>query len=278
VSADGDASSARLAARFDELKKAKRAGLITFITAGDPDLETGAAILHGLPAAGADIIELGMPFSDPMADGPAIQLANQRALQAGISVRKTLELVADFRARDARTPLILMGYYNPIYRYGNRAFIDDATAAGVDGLIIVDLPVEEDDELCQPCLTAGLHWIRLTTPTTDDARLKRVLTRASGFVYYVAIAGITGTSSAAQSTVESAVNRIRAQTNLPIAVGFGVKTPAQVAQTAAVADAVVVGSALIERIAAGVADQSGAEKITADAHRFVGELARGLTR
>ncbi|MDD9854851.1 MAG: tryptophan synthase subunit alpha, partial [Gammaproteobacteria bacterium] len=239
-------SSARLTRRFNELKQAKRAGLVTFITAGDPDLDTSAAILHGLPAAGADIIELGMPFSDPMADGPAIQLANQRALTAGITLRKTLDMATAFRAHDARTPLILMGYYNPIYRYGNQRFIDDALSAGVDGLIIVDLPAEEDDELCHPCMTAGLHWIRLTTPTTDDARLQRVLANSSGFVYYVSIAGITGTRSADQSAVKNAVARIRRQTDLPVAVGFGIKTPQQVAQTAAIADAAVVGSAVIE--------------------------------
>jgi len=272
----GGESNTRLANRFAELKSQRRAGLVTFITAGDPDLETSAAILHGLPAAGADIIELGMPFSDPMADGPAIQLANQRALAAGISVRKTLELVADFRARDAATPLILMGYYNPIYRYGNRAFIEDANAAGVDGLIIVDLPVEEDDELCQPCLTAGLHWIRLTTPTTDDARLQRILAHSSGFVYYISIAGITGTKSAAQNAVADAVARIRRQTDLPIAVGFGVKTPAQVKQTAKVANAVVVGSAVIERIAAGVENGEKPHKIAANALAFVRKLADSL--
>ncbi|MDD9883730.1 MAG: tryptophan synthase subunit alpha, partial [Gammaproteobacteria bacterium] len=251
MNAGADASGARLTRRFNELKQAKRAGLVTFITAGDPDLDTSAAILHGLPAAGADIIELGMPFSDPMADGPAIQSANQRALTAGITLRKTLDMATAFRAHDARTPLILMGYYNPIYRYGNQRFIDDALSAGVDGLIIVDLPAEEDDELCHPCMTAGLHWIRLTTPTTDDARLQRVLANSSGFVYYVSIAGITGTRSADQSAVKNAVARIRRQTDLPVAVGFGIKTPRQVAQTAAIADAAVVGSAVIEQIAAG---------------------------
>lgn len=267
---------ARLVKRFAELKKAKRAGLVTFITAGDPDLETSAAILRGLPAAGADIIELGMPFSDPMADGPAIQLANRRALKAGITLRKTLDMAADFRAKDARTPLILMGYYNPIYRYGNQRFIDDALCAGIDGLIIVDLPAEEDNELCHPCLTAGLHWIRLTTPTTNNARLRRVLATASGFVYYVSIAGITGTKSAAHAAVTDAVARIRAQTDLPIAVGFGVKTPAQVMQTAATANAVVVGSAVIERIANGVENGEKSHKIAANALAFVRKLADSL--
>lgn len=277
MNAGADASGARLTRRFNELKQAKRAGLVTFITAGDPDLDTSAAILHGLPAAGADIIELGMPFSDPMADGPAIQSANQRALTAGITLRKTLDMATAFRAHDARTPLILMGYYNPIYRYGNQRFIDDALSAGVDGLIIVDLPAEEDDELCHPCMTAGLHWIRLTTPTTDDARLQRVLANSSGFVYYVSIAGITGTRSADQSAVKNAVARIRRQTDLPVAVGFGIKTPRQVAQTAAIADAAVVGSAVIEQIAAGIKKPSRKNQIAADVHRFVGELASGLT-
>jgi len=218
-----------------------------------------------------------MPFSDPMADGPAIQAANRRALKAGVTVRKTLDLAAAFRAGDARTPLILMGYYNPIYRYGNQRFIDDALDAGIDGLIIVDLPVEEDDELCQPCMTAGLHWIRLTTPTTDEARLRRVLARSSGFVYYVSIAGITGTRSADASAVRDARARIREHTALPVAAGFGVKTPEQAAQIAAVADAVVVGSAVIEKIAARAAEPSGKTQIPAEVHRFVGELARGCS-
>ncbi len=266
----------RLERRFAQLKREGRAGLVTFITAGDPDPATAADILHGLPDAGADIIELGMPFSDPMADGPAIQLANLRALKSGITLQKTLDMARAFRRKDAHTPLVLMGYYNPIYRYGNQRFIDAAIGAGVDGLIIVDLPPEEDDELCHPCLTAGLRWIRLTTPTTNAARLARVLERSSGFVYYVSITGITGTRSADQPNVSQAVAQIRQQTNLPIAVGFGVKTAGQVAQTAEVADAVVVGSAVIDRIAEGVAKKTGKKKIAANVHRFVGELAGGL--
>ena len=273
----GGARADRLQRRFAQLKAENRAGLVTFTTAGDPDIDTAAAILHGLPAAGADIIELGMPFSDPMADGPAIQLASQRALNAGTTLAKTLDIVRAFREHDADTPLILMGYYNPIYRYGNRRFIDDAINAGADGLIIVDLPPEEDDELCHPCLTAGLHWIRLTTPTTDDARLARVLENSSGFVYYISITGITGTRSAAHADIQTAITRIRQQTALPIAVGFGVKNPQQAAQIAAFADAVVVGSAVIERIAEGVANNSGKDEIVAGVHRFVGELAGGLT-
>ena len=267
----------RLDKRFAELKQQGRAGLVTFVTAGDPDLETSALILEGLPDAGADIIELGMPFSDPMADGPAIQLANLRALKAGITLKKTLGLVSEFRRRDNDTPVVLMGYYNPIYHYGNQRFIDEAISAGVDGLIIVDLPPEEDDELCHPCMTAGLNWIRLATPTTDDSRLEVVLERSSGFVYYVSITGITGTRSADQVDVERAVARIRAHTSLPIAVGFGIKTADQVAQTAGVADAAVVGSALVNRIKDGIDDGVGPEQIAGNVHALVGELATGLS-
>ena len=270
------ADRTRLSRRFAKLKDENRAGLVTFITAGDPNLETATDILHGLPAAGADIIEIGMPFSDPMADGPAIQLASLRALKAGMNLHKTIDMVRAFRRQDADTPVVLMGYYNPIYRYGNQRFIDQAIDAGVDGLIIVDLPPEEDDELCHPCLTAGLHWIRLTTPTSDAKRLTRVLERASGFVYHVSIAGITGTRSAKESDVKQAVTQIRKQTNLPIAVGFGIKTTEQVAQTATFADAVVVGSAVVDRIAGGIENKSGKKEIAADVHRFVGELAGGL--
>ena len=266
----------RLTRRFEKLKAEKRAGLITFVTAGDPDSATATQILHGLPAAGADIIELGMPFSDPMADGPAIQLASLRALAAGMSVQKTLDMVDGFRKQDAHTPVVLMGYYNPIYRYGNQRFIDHAIGVGVDGLIIVDLPPEEDDELCHPCLTAGLHWIRLTTPTTNAARLGRVLERSSGFVYHVSITGITGTRSADQPDVQQAVASIRRQTNLPIAVGFGIKTAEQVAQTAKAADAAVVGSALIDKIAEGLKQKLEKKEIVASVHRFVSELAKGL--
>ena len=266
----------RLTRRFEELKRENRAALVTFITAGDPDLATAADILHGLPAAGADLIELGMPFSDPMADGPAIQLANLRALKAGITMQKTLDLVSGFRRKDAHTPIVLMGYYNPIYRYGNQRFIDNAITAGVDGLIIVDLPPEEDDELCDPCLTAGLNWIRLTTPTTNATRLTRVLERSSGFVYHVSIAGITGTRSANKSDVTNSIAQIRAHTDLPVAVGFGIKTAEQVQQTAQVADAVVVGSAVIDKIAQGIEKKADDAQIAADVHRFVGELAGGL--
>lgn len=271
-------SSQRLEKRFAKLKAEGRAGLITFTTAGDPDADTSQAILNGLPAAGADIIELGMPFSDPMADGPAIQLAGLRALKSGMTLAKTLDMVTQFRQQDAQTPIVLMGYYNPIHYYGNHKFLNDAIRAGVDGLIIVDLPPEEDDELCHPCLTVGLNWIRLTTPTTDQKRLAVVLKNSSGFIYHVSITGITGTRSANQPDVEQAVSLIRQQTDLPIAVGFGIKTAEQVAQTAKLADAVVVGSAVIERIAERVARKSSKDEIVADVHRFVGELAGSLKR
>ena len=276
--------TARLQSRFDQLRQSKqspRAALVTFITAGDPDLATSAAILRGLPEAGADIIELGMPFSDPMADGPAIQLASARALKAGTTLRGVLKMVREFRQHDAHTPIVLMGYYNPIYRFGNQRFIDAALDAGVDGVIIVDLPPEEDDELCHPCRTAGLHWIRLTTPTTDAARLDKILRYASGFVYHVSIAGITGTRSADQSTVQTALAQIRRQTDLPIAVGFGIKTAAQVAAAAKCADAVVVGSAIVAQIQTALEqncalEQSQRDIIVKQVHRFVAELAGGV--
>ena len=213
---------------------------MTFITAGDPDPETSLALLRGLPAAGADMVELGMPFSDPMADGPAVQASSLRALKAGMTLKRTLATVAAFRNDDAATPIVLMGYYNPIYSYGVDRFLDDAVAAGVDGLIIVDLPPEEDEELCQPALAAGLNFIRLATPTTNDRRLPQVFKNTSGFVYYVAITGITGTASAATADVAQAVARLKRHTDLPIAVGFGIRTPAQAAAVAGIADAAVV--------------------------------------
>ncbi|HLZ68078.1 MAG TPA: tryptophan synthase subunit alpha, partial [Aliidongia sp.] len=233
----------RIDRRFQALKAEKRAGLVTFITAGDPDLATSEALLARLPAAGADIIELGMPFSDPMADGPAIQAAGLRALQAGTKLAAILAAVARFRQSDADTPIVLMGYYNPLFRYGVDRFVTDAAAAGVDGLIIVDLPPEESDELTPQARAAGLDFIRLTAPTTDDARLPRVLASASGFVYHVAIAGITGTRSADPADVGQAVARLRRHTDLPVAVGFGIKTPEQAAAIARIADAAVVCSA-----------------------------------
>ena len=238
----------RIDRRFAELRRRARAGLVTFVTAGDPDYATSLAILKALPAAGADLVELGMPFSDPMADGPAIQAAGLRALRAGQTMERTLQLVRDFRGGDRDTPIVLMGYYNPIYAYGGERFVADAVAAGVDGLIVVDLPPEADDELCLPALDAGLNFIRLAAPTTDEQRLPAVLANTSGFVYYVSITGITGTASPNSTAVAAAVDRIKAHTDLPVAVGFGVRTPGQAAAIGRSADAVVVGSALVAAV------------------------------
>lgn len=239
----------RLHTRFAELKQADRAALVTFITAGDPDYATSREILKGLPAAGADVIELGMPFTDPMADGPAIQLANIRALDNGQNLVKTLQLVREFRAGDDHTPLVLMGYFNPIHHYGVARFVAEAKEAGVDGLIVVDLPPEHNADLCDPAQAAGIDFIRLTTPTTDDKRLPRVLENSSGFVYYVSVAGVTGSGSATTEQVTAAIERLRRHTQLPISVGFGIRTPEQAAAIARLADGVVVGSALIDKIA-----------------------------
>lgn len=245
----------RIPARFAKLKAENRAALVTYITAGDPDRAVSQAVLDGMPAAGADIIELGMPFTDPMADGPAIQAANLRALKAGGTLKQTLEMVAAFRTKDAETPIILMGYYNPIYAWGAETFCADAGKAGVDGLIIVDLPPEEAGELVPHARANGIDFIVLTTPTSDDARLPVVLANASGFVYYVSIAGITGTASASGQAIEDAVARIRRHTSLPVCVGFGIKTPAQAAEVARLADGSVVGSAIVQAIAdTGTAD------------------------
>lgn len=238
----------RIDARFAALEAAGRAGLVTFVTAGDPDYETSRDILFGLPAAGADIIEIGMPFSDPMADGPAIQASSLRALKAGQTMRKTLALVREFRERDRDTPIVLMGYFNPIYVYPSAAFLDDAQAAGVDGLIVVDVPPEADDEVCLPARERGIHFIRLAAPTTDAKRLPAVLANTGGFVYYVSITGITGTAAPDPAAVHAQVARIKAATSLPVAVGFGVKTPAQAKAISVGADAVVVGSAIVSTI------------------------------
>jgi len=239
----------RIDKRFAALKADGRAGLITFVTAGDPDQATAARLLAGLPKAGADLIELGVPFTDPMADGPSIQAANLRALANGATLKKTLGLVQDFRKSDDATPIVLMGYFNPIEAYGVEPFLKDAKAAGVDGLIVVDLPPEEDDELCLPAMRAGLHFIRLATPTTDDARLPAVLTNTSGFLYYVSIAGITGAAAPNADAVAEAVARIKRHTELPIGVGFGIRDGKRAAEIARSADAAVVGSALVERVA-----------------------------
>ncbi len=238
----------RIDTRFAKLGAEGRAALVTFVMAGDPDPATSLALIKALPAAGADLIEIGMPFTDPMADGPAVQAAGLRALAAGETLAGTLKLVREFRAGDQSTPIILMGYYNPIYIYGVDRFLVDAKSAGIDGLIVVDLPPEEDDELCKPALAAGLNFIRLATPTTDDARLPKVLTNTSGFVYYVSIAGITGAATPDFGKVATAVARIKSHTNLPVAVGFGVKTAADAAAIAAGADGVVVGSTLVDAV------------------------------
>jgi tryptophan synthase alpha chain len=238
----------RIDRRFAALKAAGTPALVTFVTAGDPDFETSAQILAGLPGAGADIIEVGMPFSDPMADGPAIQASSLRALKAGQNMIKTLKLVADFRKADAETPIVLMGYYNPIYVYGNERFLTDAKAAGVDGLIVVDVPPEADDELCLPAIAHGLNFIRLATPTTDAARLPAVLANTTGFLYYVSITGITGSAAPVVSDVQAQVARIKASTKLPVAVGFGVRTGEQAKALAKGADGVVVGSAIVTAI------------------------------
>lgn len=239
----------RIETTFARLQEESRTAFLPFITAGDPDYATSREILLGLPAAGADLVELGMPFSDPMADGPAIQAASVRALQGGQNMVKTLELVREFRRQDDTTPIILMGYYNPIYIYGVDRFVQDARMAGVDGLIVVDVPPEADDELCLPAREQGLCFIRLATPTTDDKRLPSVLQNTSGFVYYVSITGITGAASADVDEVHGQVERIRKAANLPVGVGFGIRTPEQVAAMSATADAVIVGSALVTEIA-----------------------------
>jgi tryptophan synthase alpha chain len=240
--------STRIDRRFAALKQEGRAALVTFTMAGDPDYDTSLAVAQALPKAGADVIELGMPFTDPMADGPAVQAAGVRALSAGQTMQKTLALVRAFRADDDATPIVLMGYYNPIYIYGVEKFLADAKAAGVDGLIVVDLPPEEDEELCLPALRVGLNFIRLATPTTDDKRLPAVLTNTSGFVYYVSVAGITGSAAPDPKRVTEAVARIKRHTALPVAVGFGVRTAQAAAALARGADAVVVGSALVDAL------------------------------
>jgi tryptophan synthase alpha chain len=269
----------RIDRRFAELREAGRPGLVTFLTAGDPDPATSLAIIGALPQAGADLIEIGMPFSDPMADGPAIQASSLRALKAGQNMIGTLAMVREFRAKDSATPIVLMGYYNPIYQYGVERFLVDAVTAGVDGLIVVDLPPEEDEELCLPALRAGVHFIRLATPTTDDKRLPAVLRNTAGFVYYVAIAGITGTRSAAEADTAQAVGRLKRHTVLPVAVGFGIRSAAQAAAVAKVADAAVVGSALVDRVA-GNLDAAGRAKpeLPEAVLSLVRELAAGVRK
>ncbi len=269
--------STRIEKRFAALKKESRAALVIFTMAGDPDYDTSLAIAKALPKAGADIIELGMPFTDPMADGPAIQAAGLRALKSGQRMTRTLQLVREFRKEDNETPIVLMGYYNPIYIYGNERFLADAKAAGVDGLIVVDLPPEEDEELCLPALKTGLNFIRLATPTTDDKRLPKVLTNTSGFVYYVSITGITGAAAPDTAKVTAAVARIKRHTKLPVAVGFGVKTAEHARAIAEGADGVVVGSALVEALrqsldASGKAGSGTVKAVTG----LVSALAQGV--
>ena len=267
----------RIDQRFAALKSEGRAALVTFTMAGDPDAATALAILKALPKAGADVIELGMPFTDPMADGPAIQAAGLRALRAGQTMKRTLSLVREFRAGDAATPIVLMGYYNPIYVYGVDRFLVDAEAAGVDGLIVVDLPPEEDDELCLPALKAGFNFIRLATPTTDDKRLPTVLTNTSGFVYYVSITGITGAAAPDTEKVAAAVARIKRHTELPVCVGFGVRSAEQARAIAQGADGVVVGSALVEAVRKSLgAEGRPTPAIVSTVADLVGSLAEGV--
>ena len=267
----------RIDARFAELKKQGRSAFITFLTAGDPDPATSLGIIKALPKAGADMIEIGMPFTDPMADGPSIQAAGLRALKAGMTLKKTLEMVRAFRKDDDATPLVLMGYYNPIYIYGVDKFLVDAKTAGVDGLIIVDLPPEEDTELCIPAMKAGLNFIRLATPTTDDKRLPAVLANTSGFVYYVAVTGITGSASADSGVVGEAVARIKRHTKLPVCVGFGIRTPEAARAIAEKADGSVVGTALVDALKASLdAEDRATPKTVGAVADLVAALAQGV--
>jgi tryptophan synthase alpha chain len=265
----------RIDALFAKLKREGRSAFVTFLMAGDPDPETSLQIIKSLPKAGADIIEIGMPFTDPMADGPSIQAAGLRALNAGMTLKKTLELVRGFRKDDDATPLVLMGYYNPIYIYGVDKFLADAKTAGVDGLIIVDLPPEEDTELCIPALKAGLNFIRLATPTTDDKRLPAVLANTSGFVYYVSITGITGAAAADSKAVGQAVARIKRHTTLPVCVGFGIRTPEAARAIAEHADGAVVGTALVDALRGSLDAEGRAMAKTVNA---VAELAASLAQ
>jgi tryptophan synthase alpha chain len=267
-------SNTRIDTRFAALRAENRPGLVTYFMGGDPDYATSLAIMKALPKAGADLIELGMPFSDPMADGPAIQAAGLRALKGGQTLVRTLQMAAEFRQSDNETPIVMMGYYNPIYIYGVERFLADAKASGVDGLIVVDLPPEMDEELCLPALRAGLNFIRLATPTTDDKRLPAVLENTSGFVYYVSMTGITGSALTDTSKVAQAVKRIKGHTNLPIAVGFGVKTAEQAKVIGQSADAVVVGSAIVQQIASSLGKDGKAGPETVD---LVATMVRGLS-
>ncbi len=260
----------RIDAKFAELSAAGKKAFVAYVMAGDPDFDTSLEIVKGLPSAGVDVIELGLPFTDPMADGPTIQLAGQRALDGGMTLQKTLDLATEFRKTDDTTPIVMMGYYNPIYSRGVDKFLIDAKAAGIDGLIVVDLPPEEDAELCIPAQKAGLNFIRLATPTTDDARLPRVLQNTSGFVYYVSITGITGAAEAEAGDVGPEVARIKAATDLPVIVGFGINTPDRAQTIASISDGAVVGSAIVSQIGAG--------KPVAEVLAFVKTLSDGAHR
>ena len=268
----------RIEKRFAQCKAAGRPALVTYVMGGDPDLATGQAILEALPQAGADIIELGIPFSDPMADGVAIQLGGQRALAAGQTLRGVLGMVEDFRRKDETTPIVLMGYYNPIYSFGVEKFLEAASHAGVDGLIIVDLPPEEDSELCIPALRAGINFIRLTTPTTDDKRLPAVLKNTSGFVYYVSMTGVTGAEIKSRGAVGEAVERIKAHTDLPVAVGFGIKTAEDAAEIGKYSDGIVVGTVLVDAVARSLADGKATDRTVAAVRDLVAEIASGVKR
>jgi len=268
----------RIERRFAQLRAEGRPALVAYVMGGDPDLAAGQAILDALPQAGADVIELGLPFSDPMADGVAIQLAGQRALKAGQTLLGVLGMVEEFRRKDETTPLVLMGYYNPIYSFGVGKFLAAAREAGVDGLIIVDLPAEEDAELCLPALEAGLNFIRLATPTTDDARLPAVLANTSGFVYYVSMTGITGAAIKSRAAVGDAVRRIKAHTELPVVVGFGIKTAEDAAEMGRHADGIAVGTVLVEAVRTSLVDGRATEGTVAAVRDLVAELAAGLRR
>ena len=270
-------SDTRITRCFAKLSEQKRKAFVAFLTGGDPDFDTSKELICGLPAAGVDLIEIGIPFSDPMADGPAIQASSQRALKNGMTLQKTLELVRAFRATDDTTPIVLMGYYNPIYRYGVDRFVQESKAIGVDGLIIVDLPPEEDAELCEPALTAGLHWIRLVTPSTDDSRIDTVLHNVSGFVYYISVLGVTGTRRAVADQIETAVTRLRKHTSLPIAVGFGIKTAENARAVAQHADGIVVGSAIVDLVKANLDEHGNANaSLVETVHELVREIADGV--
>jgi len=266
----------RMDARFAALKAENRPAFVTFVMAGDPDPETAQQVVDGLPGAGADVIEIGMPFSDPMADGPAIQAAGQRALEAGQDMVKTLTLVKNFRKKDDATPIVLMGYYNPIYIYGVDKFIDDALDAGVDGFIIVDLPPEEDEEFCLPAIAKDLNFIRLAAPTTDDARLPKVLSNTSGFVYYVSMTGVTGSALSNPTDVAEQVKRIKAHTDLPVCVGFGIKTADDAKRIGADADGVVVGSALVQAIEKSLENGKATGTTATKVHQLVADIAEGV--